>query len=412
MAITFNWGQSGSSVGGTSVSLSAGAPGIQLNDLLIAVVVPENPSGFPGAVTAPAGWAQLDASQVQLEGDIPVNATIFYKIADGSESQPGNLTFSLSNSASCAWSLVDYSGVDTSNPIDAFSGQITNSAAIAPSVNTTNSDDTLVNIWIAKGGTGDYHPDLSTTYRTDTGTNTWTIPEIMVADKTLSSSGATPSDKMTEAFPTANQLGFSIALNEAPACFLAGTKICTPNGEVEIERIARGDRVITTDGRAVNVSWVGRQTISRQFADPLRVLPIRIRANSLGENIPSRDLLASPDHAIMIDGILVHAGALVNGHSIVRETDVPPSFTYYHVELDDHSLILAENTPAETFIDNADRLAFDNWQEHEALYPEGKPIVEMPYPRAKAYRQVPRAIRERLNERGVALYGAQVASVA
>lgn len=89
----------------------------------------------------------------------------------------------------------------------------------------------------------------------------------------------------------------------------------------------------------------------------------------------------------------------MNGTSIVRETDVPETFTYYHVELDDHSLILAENTPAETFVDNVDRLAFDNWDEYEALYPEGKPIVEMPYPRAKAHRQVPRSIRERLVER-------------
>jgi hypothetical protein len=61
--------------------------------------------------------------------------------------------------------------------------------------------------------------------------------------------------------------------------------------------------------------------------------------------------------------------------------------------------------PAETFIDNVDRLAFDNWSQHEALYPEGKPIAEMPYPRAKAYRQGPWALRERLAERAVALTG-------
>jgi hypothetical protein len=78
---------------------------------------------------------------------------------------------------------------------------------------------------------------------------------------------------------------------------------------------------------------------------------------------------------------------------------VPETFTYYHVELNDHSLILAENTPAETFVDNVDRLAFDNWREHEALYPDGEQIVEMMSPRAKAHRQVPRAIRERLSMR-------------
>jgi hypothetical protein len=89
----------------------------------------------------------------------------------------------------------------------------------------------------------------------------------------------------------------------------------------------------------------------------------------------------------------------VNGTSIIRETNVPQTFTYYHVELDNHALILAENTPAETFIDNVDGLAFDNWQEHEVLYPDGKPIAEMPYPRAKAHRQVPQSTRAKLAER-------------
>jgi len=85
---------------------------------------------------------------------------------------------------------------------------------------------------------------------------------------------------------------------------------------------------------------------------------------------------------------------------------------YHHIELDDHSLILAENTPVETFIDNVDRLAFDNWHEHEALYPQRKSIVELSYPRAKAHRQVPRAICEHLAERAATLSDRTLARVA
>jgi hypothetical protein len=189
-------------------------------------------------------------------------------------------------------------------------------------------------------------------------------------------------------------------------CFLPGTQIATPEGETSVETLQSGDLVRTADGRTVAVRWVGRQTISTLFADPLRVNPIGIKAGALAENVPSRDLYVSSDHAILVDDILVHASALVNGTSIVRAPAPAKTFTYYHVELADHSLLLADNVPAESFIDNVDRLAFDNWDEHEALGEEAAPLVEMAYPRAKAARQVPAAIREHLAARARALFGA------
>lgn len=99
-------------------------------------------------------------------------------------------------------------------------------------------------------------------------------------------------------------------------CFLPGTKIATPDGEVAVESMRAGDLVKTSEGRVVPVRWIGRQTISTRFADPLRVLPICIKAGALAENVPSRDLYISPCHAVLIDDILVHAGALVNDTSI------------------------------------------------------------------------------------------------
>jgi hypothetical protein len=183
-------------------------------------------------------------------------------------------------------------------------------------------------------------------------------------------------------------------------CFMPGTAIATPAGERPVETLRIGDHVLSSDGRAVAVRWIGQQTVAPRFADPLR-LPIRVKAGALGENVPARDLLVSPDHALFVDGVLIHAGALVNGTSVVRETDVPVIFTYYHVETEDHSLIMAENAPAETFVDNIDRGRFDNFAEYAALYPDGHAIVELPYPRAKAHRQVPSSVRARLAERAV-----------
>jgi hypothetical protein len=197
-----------------------------------------------------------------------------------------------------------------------------------------------------------------------------------------------------------------------PACFLAGTAVRTPSGDVPVETIRIGDPITLSDGRIAPVSWLGIHTVSMVFADPLRFLPVRIKAHALGENMPIRDLLLSSDHALLVDGLLIQAGALVNGISIIREDNMPTEFRYFHVEVADHSLLLAENVPAETFVDNVDRMAFDNWAEHQALYPDAPAIAEMQYPRAKAYRQVPPAIRNRLSARGAALYGTEAVAVA
>jgi hypothetical protein len=195
-------------------------------------------------------------------------------------------------------------------------------------------------------------------------------------------------------------------------CFLADTAIRTPLGDVSVKDLKIGDLITLSDGRTAPVRWLGVHTVSMAFADPLRFLPIRVKAHALGENLPARDLLLSSDHALLVEGLLIQAGALVNGVSIVREHRVPATFTYYHVEVADHSLLLAENLPAETFVDNVDRMAFDNWAEHQALYPDAPSIAEMEYHRAKAHRQVPQAIRSGLLARAASLYGTEAVAAA
>ena len=195
-------------------------------------------------------------------------------------------------------------------------------------------------------------------------------------------------------------------------CFCEGVHIATPDGERAVETLKSGDLVRLADGRSLPVRWVGTQAVSMMFADPLRLQPIRIRAGALEENVPMRDLLVSPDHAVFVGGVLVQAGALVNGETVVRDASSPVRFTYYHLELEEHALVIADGAPCERFIDNVDRMAFDNWGEHEALGLEDQPLIEMVYPRAKSARQVPSSVRRQLAARVEALRGQWAKSAA
>jgi hypothetical protein len=55
---------------------------------------------------------------------------------------------------------------------------------------------------------------------------------------------------------------------------------------------------------------------------------------------------------------LVTALELVNGATIVQES--PAEVEYWHIELDRHSVILAEGAQAETYVDTGNRSAFEN----------------------------------------------------
>ncbi|BDG72541.1 Hint domain-containing protein [Roseomonas fluvialis] len=185
-------------------------------------------------------------------------------------------------------------------------------------------------------------------------------------------------------------------------CFLAGTLIATPAGDRAIETLRVGDLVLTADGRAVPILFAGRTTVEARTARGAQGLPILIEAGALADGVPHRDLQASPQHGIVVDGMLVAAQALVNGLSIRRMPAPAPVFVYYNIETEAHEVVLANGAPVETFCDHIGRDAFDNHAEFAALYPEGREIGEMALPHAKSARQLPRATRARLEARALA----------
>ncbi len=78
-----------------------------------------------------------------------------------------------------------------------------------------------------------------------------------------------------------------------------------------------------------------------------------------------RDL--SPDHAVFVNGVLVPVKLLINGKTIIQEKR--SSVTYYHVELPEHAVILAEGLPTESYLDTGDRTNFDG-AETIRLFPD------------------------------------------
>lgn len=199
--------------------------------------------------------------------------------------------------------------------------------------------------------------------------------------------------------------GFSNNSLGTAVCFGAGTLIVTPQGTVAVETLAIGDMVVTQDGRSVPVKWIGRQTIGK-LAFGLSAQTVRILAGALGGGLPHSDLTVTGDHGMILDGFVINASALVNGHSItwVPLVELPARFTVYHVETEAHDVILANGAPAETFVDIPGRMAFDNYAEYLDLYGIERIIPEMNRTRISSPRLLPDAIKVRLGIEAAATF--------
>ena len=151
-------------------------------------------------------------------------------------------------------------------------------------------------------------------------------------------------------------------LPDTTVCYAKGTLILTNKGFVPVEDLRAGDvaisaGTITAKKRAVKkvnrevrpapVQRVIHFTVSKMNS---KSRPICIKRDALGKNCPFQDLYISPNHAVLVDGELVCAKKLVNGGTIYQDAECE-SATYYHLDCERHSLLVANGAFAESYLD-------------------------------------------------------------
>ncbi|MGZ3216013.1 Hint domain-containing protein [Paracoccus sp. T5] len=155
--------------------------------------------------------------------------------------------------------------------------------------------------------------------------------------------------------------------NTGVPCFVRGTMILTPDGEVPVQDLRRGDLVLTLDAGAQPVLWIGHRALSAaELAARPRLRPIRISAGALGEGLPLRALTVSPQHRVLLrsriagrmfgqDEVLVAAKHLVGSCGIEVIQDQAP-VEYWHVMFDRHQVICSEGAMTESLFTGAEAL--------------------------------------------------------
>lgn len=161
--------------------------------------------------------------------------------------------------------------------------------------------------------------------------------------------------------PSTQNYGRDAGFFSPPPCFLEGTQVLTRTGYRPVETLQVGDEMLTLNHGWQAVKWLGfKEIIKDQDGNvPFTSQPIRINRNAFGPDLPTRDLWVSPDHAVFFRNHLIPAKSLVNGETVVRDSEVA-SIKYFHVLLDRHAVVFSEGLPTESYIPQENVQTFEN----------------------------------------------------
>ncbi|MFT8720809.1 Hint domain-containing protein [Acetobacter sp.] len=152
-----------------------------------------------------------------------------------------------------------------------------------------------------------------------------------------------------------------INTNGSDVCFVEGTLIRTTRGDVAVEDLSVGDEVVVleADEASRRIVWIGFNdaSVKANLSDSEAGYPVRILKDAIAENVPSRDLLVTAEHCLFLEGGFVPVRMLVNGSSIFYDKSLT-SYRYFHIETEQHSVLLAENAPSESYLDTGNRRSF------------------------------------------------------
>lgn len=172
-----------------------------------------------------------------------------------------------------------------------------------------------------------------------------------------------------------------------PPCFVTGTEVDTPFGPRRVEDLRIGDLVLTRDGGPQPVRWIGSTNVHAAQNDP-DMQPVRITAGALGEGLPTRDILVSPMHRVVIrrpqvpllfgeTEVLCPARHMVDNFTVFQSDTGP--VTYFHLFFDQHQILTTSGCDSESFYPGhigLDGFAQQTREELYRLFPDLRALPE------------------------------------